>query len=56
MVRLIIAMFLRRHCTRKHTAWEQTTLQQKSQRRELARFYHYKGKGLLAPRRAEYET
>ena len=51
MCGLLLGEQLRRHVTRTCPDWSDWTVEQKSRRREMAYFYHYKACGLLAPRR-----
>jgi SRSO17 transposase len=50
-VRILLDVQLRQACNRRYPGWALRSMKRKSKRRELARFYHYKRRNLLAPLR-----
>jgi hypothetical protein len=52
-VRSILYVLLRQACDREYPGWAKRSIERKSKRREIARFYHYKRHKLLAPLRVK---
>ncbi len=51
LIHTLLTLLLRQACDCEHPDWEIRSAQRKSRRKELARFYHYKKRNLLAPLR-----
>ena len=56
LVRTLLDIRLRQACDRRHPGWDIRSVQRKSNRKELARFYHYKKHNLLPPTRLKQRT
>jgi len=52
-VRILLDVLLQQECDRRYPDWLIRSVKRKNERRELARFHHYKRHNLLVPLRVK---